>query len=292
MKKILLKRRQMEIAYEDEGTGDALLLLHAFPFDREMWRPQLGELSNSFRVIAPDFPGFGESSAATEGFHMEALAEMMADFLDEIGITGAVNIAGLSMGGYVAMTFARSHSNRLKRLILADTKASPDDAKAKAKRDEMSVIAHAEGSAGVIDRLLPRLLCEETISKKPTIVEQVRSNALRQTPTAIVNALLALRDRPDATAGLEQIGVPTLILVGEYDEITPPKDAFHLKDLIPGSTLVTILGAGHLSNIESPELFNAEVRRFLARPAPQVISSVGSVPMSVAQNFLAEHPSS
>src|SRR5258708_34074110 len=103
MKKAHLKHRQLDIAYEDVGTGDAFLLLHAFPFDREMWQPQLQDMSNSCRLIAPDFPGFGASSPAKEAITIDSLADIMVEFLDAIGLSGPAIVAGLSMGGNVAI---------------------------------------------------------------------------------------------------------------------------------------------------------------------------------------------
>jgi pimeloyl-ACP methyl ester carboxylesterase len=264
MKTALLDRRKLKIAYEDVGTGETLLLLHAFPLDREMWQPQLDGLADSYRLIAPDYPGFGDSSAAEEGFTIEMLAEVMADFLDVIGVTGTVVVVGLSMGGYVALAMARQQRQRLRGLILADTKAESDDETGKAGRDAMCSVAREKGAAGVIDQLLPKLL---GTTAQLDVVERVRVIASRQDPVAIVGALMALRDRPDATSGLEQITVPALVLVGEDDAITPPAVAQSLSERIMGSNRVVIAGAGHLSNLEAPEAFNAEIRKFVRRPA-------------------------
>jgi 3-oxoadipate enol-lactonase len=263
MKKAILSGRQMEIAYDDFGAGEPLVLLHAFPLDRTMWEPQLRGLADGYRVLAFDFPGFGESGAATEGFTIEALADITADFLDAIGITGAVVAIGLSMGGYVALALARQHPHRLRGLILADTKAEPDDEAAKAVRDEMANLVRTQGVAGLMDRLLPKLVSDGARSQ---LLEQVRSIAQRQSVATIVFALLALRDRPDATPGLAHVTVPTLVLVGENDAITPPQTAMALAERILGAVQVTVLGAGHLTNLEAPEEFNNQVRKFVHWP--------------------------
>ncbi len=263
MKKVTLSRRQLEIAYEDEGTGETVVLLHAFPFDREMWRPQLTGLASDYRMIAPDFPGFGESGAPTEGFTVESMADIVADFLDAIGIVGTVIVAGLSMGGYVALAFAERQPQRLRGLILADTKAEPDDETAKAGRDALSEVARSRGASEVINTLLPKLVSERN---KTAVGDEVRRIAERQKVPAIVQALLALKERPDATPWLTRITVPTLVIVGEQDVITPVKFSANLVERILGAVQVTIPDAGHLSSLEAPQAFNDAIRNFLHHP--------------------------
>lgn len=245
------------LAHDDRGTGRPLVLVHAFPLDRRMWQPQLGPLAAVARVLAVDLPGFGESPPPREPFTIDSAADAVRDFLDAKGVTDRVVLGGLSMGGYVALAFARRHPDRLAGLILADTRSEPDDAAGKAKRDEMIALANSAGAAGVIDQMLPKMLARKEAA------ETVRSIAASQSGAAVAAALAALRDRPDATASLAAIAVPTLILVGEHDAITPPSMAQSLAAKIPGSTLATIPGAGHLSNLENPDAFTAVVRDFM-----------------------------
>jgi pimeloyl-ACP methyl ester carboxylesterase len=266
MTTVKLPRRGMEIAYADAGAGQPIVFLHGFPFDQQMWEPQVRGLSSEYRVLTLDLPGFGQSSAPTEGFTVEALAEIVADFLDAIGLMGTVVLAGLSMGGYVALAFARQRPERLRGLILADTKAAPDDETAKANRDAMAELARKEGSAAVVDKLLPKLLGPATQANKAAVVDQVRAIGVCQQVPTIVMALQALRERPDATAGLGQITVPTLVIVGEHDAVTPPKEAKNLVDRILGATYAELPGVGHLSNLEDADAFNARVRDFLGHP--------------------------
>lgn len=261
MKSATIDHRQLTLAYDDHGTGRPLVLLHAFPLDRTMWQPQLGPLSGVARVLAVDLPGFGDSTTGKEPFTIDTAADAVCDFLDAVGVSDRVVLGGLSMGGYIALAFARRHPERLAGLILADTRSEPDDAAGKAKRDEMIALARSAGAVGVIDQMLPKILAEKT---RPDVAATVRATASRQSAAAIAAALAALRDRPDATATLGCIAVPTLILVGEHDAITPPTMAQSLAAKIPGSKLVTIPGAGHLSNLENPDAFTAAVREFAA----------------------------
>ena len=191
------------------------------------------------------------------------MADDVAELLDGLGVRGPVVLGGLSMGGYVALAFARRHPGRLRALVLADTKAEPDDAQARAGREQMIALARDNTARAVIDRMLPRLVGEETAELRTDVVEEVRAIAAAQRSAGIIGALEALRDRPDATPGLAHVKVPTLVVVGSQDVLTPPAYAEVLADEIPDAMLVEIPGAGHLSNLEQPELFNAALRAFL-----------------------------
>jgi pimeloyl-ACP methyl ester carboxylesterase len=265
MPTVTLPDRNLAVAYEDRGSGLAVCLLHAFPMCRDLWRPQLDALSDSFRVLAPDLPGFG-GTPAVDNVTIDAMAGVVADFLTAAGVPGPVVLGGLSMGGYVAFAFARRHPDRLRGLVLADTKPEADDAAAKANRDKQ-LAALADGSltaAGLVEQMLPKLLGAETLARRPDVVNAVKAIGASQPIKGIAAAVKALRDRPDAVAGLGNIRVPTLVVVGEQDAVTPPDGAKRTADRIPGSRYVGIPGAGHLSNLEDPAAFNTALRDFLA----------------------------
>jgi pimeloyl-ACP methyl ester carboxylesterase len=251
------------ISFDDVGAGPPVVLLHAFPLARAMWRPQVEALQDAYRVIAPDLRGFGGSAGFTGTPSVGRMADDVAALLADLRVQGPVALGGLSMGGYVALAFARRHPGRLRALILADTKAEADDAEGRANRDRMIAFAREHPARAVIDQLLPRLVSPETAARRPEVVEEVRAIASEQAGAAIVAALEALRDRPDASPYLGAITVPTLVLVGSDDTLTPPARAQALAAAIGGARLVTIPGAGHLSNLEQPERFNAAVRAFL-----------------------------
>jgi len=250
-----------KLAFESRGQGHIIVLLHAFPLDRTMWAPQLDGLFDIARVIVPDCFGFGETLRPPGDWTIDQLADAVADTLE--GIDEKVILGGLSMGGYVALAFARRHPGLLKGLILADTRAEPDGAEAKAGRAAMIELAERSGSAAVIEKMLPNMLSPNTLTEKPDAVATVRRIASRQDPKSIVAALVALRDRPDARPGLATIAVPTLVLVGEDDKITPPDAAKTLAAGIADSKLATIPNAGHLSHLENPAAFNAAIREFV-----------------------------
>ncbi|HKB01168.1 MAG TPA: alpha/beta fold hydrolase [Gemmataceae bacterium] len=259
-----LRASQTAIAFEDAGAGPVVALLHAFPLDSGMWGPQIGELATRYRVIAPDLPGFG-GSAVSAGLTMDSIADVLAELLDHLGVNERIALAGVSMGGYAALAFARLYPQRLRALILADTKADADDEPGRANRDRLIQLATDRGPAAVLDQLLPKLLGPHTIAARPATVQRVRALAGRQSTDGIVAALKALRDRPDAAPGLAHIAVPTLVVVGDQDAVTPPEKAMAMAAAIPNSQLVTVPDAGHLSNLENPDLFTAAVREFLDR---------------------------
>ena len=251
------------LSFDDVGDGPAVVLLHAFPLARAMWRPQVEALQGDYRVIAPDLRGFGGSRAFDAAPSVETMADDVAALLDELKLPGPVVLGGLSMGGYVALAFARRHPARLRGLVLADTKADADDAAGRANRDRLIALAEKDGARAVIDQMLPKLLGPATAAQAPQVVEEVRAVAARQTAAAIVGALKALRDRPDANPGLSAIRVPTLVLVGRDDTLTPPAKSEELAKRIPGARLVVLDGAGHLSNLEQQDRFNVALRSFL-----------------------------
>ena len=263
MPTVTLRASQLDIHYREAGSGPAMLLLHAFPLDSEMFGNQVRDLSDQHRVIAPDFPGFG-GSAVSAGFTIDGAADLLAEFLDHLGINERVIVGGVSMGGYVALAFARRQPQRLRALVLIDTKAEADDETGRAGRDKSIELVLKEGPSALVNQLLPKLLGPSTTANKPEVVEQVRQVATKQKPEAVVAALKALRDRPDAKPGLNHVSVPTLVVVGEHDSITPPTNAMALGDAIPNSRLSVITGAGHLSSMENPAMFTAVVREFLS----------------------------
>ncbi len=256
-----LPARGLTLGYDEAGSGKTpLILLHAFPLDRTMWEPQLAGLADAARVVALDLPGFGESSVAE--FSIEGAADVVAEFLTVREIPKPV-VCGLSMGGYVALALARKHPNRLAGLILADTRAGVDDSQAKANRTKSIALVNEKGTAALFETMAPKVLSEQTHAAKPEVVARVKSIAAKQSPASVAAALAALRDRPDANDGLKAIAVPTLVIVGEHDAVTPPLSAANLSAQIRGSKLVHIPGTGHLSNVENAEAFNAAVRTFL-----------------------------
>ncbi len=248
------------LAVADSGAGLPLVLLHAFPFDRRMWEPQTSVAN--VRLVRPDLPGFGDTPPVEST--VDSMADAVAGTLDELKIDSCV-LGGCSMGGYVALAFARRHSHRLIGLILIDTKAEPDDDAGKANRQKMIDATGTLTAAAVIDGMIPKALGDATRSTRPEVVAAVRRLGTAQSAAGIVAAQRMMRDRPDSRPLLGAIRVPTLVIVGEHDAITPPAGARAMAAAIPGATFVELPDAGHLPNLETPAAFNAAVGDWLAR---------------------------
>jgi 3-oxoadipate enol-lactonase len=251
------------MSYDDTGAiGPPLLLVHGFPLDRTLWLAQTHSLADAARVIAPDLRGCGESGMPSGTVTMDAYAGDLNALLDSLGIQSAI-IGGLSMGGYIAFAFYRQYPQRVRGLILADTRAQPDSAEGKKGRDENIALVREKGAGAIADKMLPKMLTPKTLEARPEVANAVRSLMARQPVKGIVAQLSALRDRPDSTPTLAQIKVPTLVVVGAEDTLTPPKDSEMMRDAIRGARLVTIPGAAHLSNYEQPQTFDSAVREFV-----------------------------
>jgi len=252
----------VQIAYDDVGSGPALVLMHGYPFNRSMWSEQVAALRDTHRVVTPDLRGHGESDVTDAPATMSEMAADVASLMDALEIPRAA-IGGLSMGGYVALSFYRMFPLRVRSLILADTRPQADTEEGKLVRAQQAEKILAEGMAGIADAMLPRLLHPETVSKRPEVVKRIRDMILRTKPAGAAAALRGMAARDDQTELLPRIISPTLILVGRNDAITPVHDSEQMHHEIGGSRLVVIESAGHVSNIEQPEQFNHELIEFL-----------------------------
>lgn len=252
----------INFAYDDNGSGPAVILLHGYPFNRSLWNEQVEALKQSHRVITPDLRGFGETDAS-ETATMSQMADDVAKLMDGLEIQSAI-IGGLSMGGYVVLAFEKKYPARVKGLVLADTRPQGDTEEAKKTRAEQANQAKTQGMNGIADGMLPKLLTTETVSKRPELVKRVREMMVKTKPAGAAAALMAMAGREDHTARLSQITVPTLIIVGREDSITPVKDSQTMHDQISGSRLVVIPNAAHVSNLEQTNQFNNELLDFVS----------------------------
>jgi pimeloyl-ACP methyl ester carboxylesterase len=251
------------------ATPDRILvLLHAFPLAAEMWRPQLEAVPPGWRFIAPDLRGFGQSQVGDPALpaSVEGYARDVVGLLDHLGVGKAV-IAGLSMGGYVAFAMLRLAPKRVAGLVLADTRSEADDETTRVSRDGMTDTLARGGAAAVFDRMLPGLLGVTARSSRPEVVERVRKLVLAQRPEAIRPAIQSLKSRSDSTPLLGGVDCPTLVVVGDEDEITNEDSVRRMHGRIPGAALAVIERAGHLSSLEQPEAFNHVLAAFLSRAA-------------------------
>ena len=249
------------IAFDDLGAGEPVVFLHAFALDRTMWAPQTSALAARYRCVSIDLRGSGDSHLPPP-YSMDLYADDVAAVLDSRSITRAA-IVGLSMGGYVAFALWRRHRERVRALVLADTRPAADTEEVLTRRKDLIAAARREGSTGVADRQVPALLGKTTRKRHPEIAKLVHATMSRTSVEGIVGQLEAMMTRPDSHPTLETINVRALVVVGEEDAVTPPKEARAMHQAIPGSRLEVIAQAGHLSSLERPAAFNTALAELL-----------------------------
>lgn len=252
----------INIAYTDQGTGDSLVFVHAFPLSQCMWEPQVKALSQNYRVITLDLRGHGESDTLLWNFTLEDYANDIYELLRHVNVQQATFI-GLSMGGYILFAFYRLFPTMVRRLVLADTRAQADTEESKAGRLAMAQTAYTQGPTAIADMMIPKLLTATTIENRKDLLEQVRAMIIKNQSSGIIVDLMVMAARPDSTALLTQIACPTLVIVGEEDVATPPTESQYMVERIPHAQLITIPNAGHLSNVEQANVFNQALEVFL-----------------------------
>jgi pimeloyl-ACP methyl ester carboxylesterase len=252
----------VEIGYDDVGTGMPVAFIHGFPHNRTLWAPQVSALVDRARCIALDLRGFGESSR-NGPFTIDQFADDVAMLLRMLGIERTV-IAGLSMGGYVALAFWRRHREMVRALVLADTRAGADNEEARAKRLSLIDLARSRGSEAVADGQIVGMIGKSTRDKRPALIDDVHRMLASAPVDGICGALEAMMGRIDSTPTLPTIDVPTLVVVGAEDVLTPVSESEILHDAIRGSRMEVIEQAGHVSNLERPAAFNHVLSEFLA----------------------------
>ena len=254
----------IKMSYIDTGgPGTPVLLVHGYPLNVRMWKPQIDALGERWRLIAPDLKGAGDSEGPDDdgAYTMDSYADELKGLLDELGIDKVV-LLGLSMGGYVAFSFLRKYPAAVRALVLADTRAEADPPEGIEKRSKQQEQVRSEGTGGLIEALTGALLSDYTKQNRPDVITAVR-DAMDNHARSFTGELEAMKTRSDSTGDLTKIDVPTLIIVGENDGVTPPDASRKMHEHIRGSRLVVVPNAGHLSNLESPDEFNGALADFL-----------------------------
>jgi 3-oxoadipate enol-lactonase len=257
------KTSGVAMSYRDlgEGTGDPLVLLHAFPLNGRMFGPQMKAFSGDRRVVAPDYPGFGRSPRTPAQPDVHYYAEGVRSLLDRLHL-GRVILGGVSMGGYVAFECMRLFPERVSALVLANTRPEPDPEEMREIRNDMALSVAKEGVEVLVSLQMERLLTPESL-QDDGLVEDVRAMILENSPDGAVAALGAMRERPDSRPFLGEISVPTLVIGGAEDGISSPEVMGEMAARIPSARHLTIPNTAHLSNLEAPEKFNAAISDFL-----------------------------
>lgn len=251
------------LAYQDSCAGLTLLLIHGFPLNSNLWEPQMDDLRDVARVLAPDLRGHGLSDQGDEPYTMQLMAGDCLALLQAVGVQEPVVLCGHSMGGYVAFEFYRRYPEWVAAMILVATRAAPDSAEGRQGRDRMAQRARQDGVPAIVDDMLPRLLSPDNYENDHELVAYVRDMIESASLNGIVGSLQAMKERADSRPLLAEIDVPILIICGEDDQLIPVSEAEEMRDALPNAELALISGAGHLPNLEQPLEFNELLWDFL-----------------------------
>lgn len=258
-----VKVGDIQLGVELRGhQGLPLLLVHGFPLTHEMWQHQIEAFAEHCQVIAPDLRGFGQSHV-TEGIvTMEQFADDLNALVDRLEVREKVVFCGLSMGGYIGWEFWRKYKERVRAMILCDTRALPDPPEAAEGRLKLAAQVLAKGADIAVDPMM-RAFSEHTKKNNPQVIEQVRKMIADNPPAGIAAALEGMAVRRDARALLPTIDVPTLVIVGEDDVISPVDEMREIADALGNSHWLAVPDAGHLAPLENPAVVNEAISEFL-----------------------------
>lgn len=264
MNELNINLNGLNIAYQDSGNESTpIIFLHGFPFDKSAWNPQLEAIGSNYRMINYDLRGFGNSEADAEAFSMDLFADDLVHFMDALDISSAI-VCGLSMGGYIILNAIDRYPERFKALILCDTQCIADTPEGAEKRFKTIDSINSNGLTEFTEGFLKNIFYEETFNRKPEIVDQIRNIILSTKVSTVTSTLKALAGRRETCSILNKIKIPTLIICGKEDKITPPDRAQFLHENIKDSELHIIDNAGHLSNMEEDRIFSERVLNFLS----------------------------
>ncbi|AEE53471.1 alpha/beta fold hydrolase [Haliscomenobacter hydrossis] len=257
------------VSYNDEGPvgTPVVLFIHGFPLNKSMWNAQFEALKPTYRVIAYDVRGHGNSEAGTEDFSIELFVEDLLGFMDTLQLDQVI-LCGLSMGGYIALSAIEKHPERFIGLVLSDTQCLADTPEAIAKRMAAIESIREKGAELYVEQSIQNLFAVASFDTKPMEIGSVKEMMNKTTAQSMCNTLHALAVRKETCSKLSELTMPILILVGQEDKITPPKVARLMLDKTQHSTLVIVEHAGHLANIENPHQFNQQLMNFMDRYFP------------------------
>ncbi|QOX78148.1 alpha/beta fold hydrolase [Trichlorobacter lovleyi] len=260
------------IAYDDVGTGPAVMLIHGFPLNRSMWRSQLGDLvAAGYRVITPDLRGFGESDAPDGTYSMDLFSDDLISLLDHLEIEQAV-AAGMSMGGYVLFNLLARYPERISGAVFVVTRSVADDEAGRARRLQLATELLRFGPQVVADSFHPLMFAPGTVEARPKLAEEVYGWMVANPSRGLAGGLIAMRERPDVTPLLQSITTPSLVIAAEQDKACPLEHPRMIANNISGSRLEVIADAGHLVNLEQPNGFNHCLLEFLCKVAPTALN--------------------
>jgi 3-oxoadipate enol-lactonase len=257
-----LRSDDAEIFYEIRGTGPPVVLLHPFPCHHGFWYPLATALESRYRLILPDLRGHGDSEIGEGPALIQKHAKDVVRVLDAVGI-GKATFIGCSIGGYILFEFWRNFRARVTSLALCNTRPQADTADARANRLKAAASVLEQGTEPFLESMIPKLMGRTTVTTRPDLVDGARAMMRKMSPEDINQVQRGMAERPDSTADLKSINVPTLIVIGEEDAFSTVADGEMMRQNIAGSQLKVIPKAGHYAPWEKPEAVGKILRQFL-----------------------------
>jgi pimeloyl-ACP methyl ester carboxylesterase len=260
---LIIPVNDFHLSYDDVGEGSTpIICLHGFPFDKTMWKGQLDFLESKNRIIACDIRGFGKSTDETSYLSIDLFSEDLIAFMDALNIDKAI-ICGLSMGGFIALNALKRFPDRFEALILCDTQCIADSLEVHEKRYEIIDEINTNGVANFNEGFIKSVFHKDSIKNKKELVEKLRGVVFANSENIIKKGLVALAERSETCSTLNEIAIPTLIICGSEDDVTPLVQSESMLSTIKDSILHVIHNAGHVSNLEQPQEFNEQLLNFI-----------------------------
>jgi pimeloyl-ACP methyl ester carboxylesterase len=264
---LIFDHQGVSISYSDAGSGNAVLFVHGHPFNRSMWTPQVQSLRWKYRTIAPDLRGYGKSSRGPDPVvTLETMAGDLARLLDHLSIT-RVCVVGLSMGGQIAMEFARAFPDRTAAAVFAATFPQAETRDGVELRNRIADRLLAEGTTLVGVEMLPRLIGPASLKKYPEIAANVYQMICATDPAGAAAAVRGRALRRDYSESLTQLKIPCLVVIGTDDGYTNVDQARAMHAAIPSSRIEVFPDVGHMPNLEDEDRFNRHLHEFLSTVA-------------------------
>ena len=257
----------VELSCSLEGQGIPLVLIHGFPFDHTMWQKQIDAFRETNLVISPDLRGYGSSQQSptdsTGGVEMQRYAEDILALLDSLPLDEPPVFCGFSMGGYILWQIAMLAPERVRAMILCDTRAAADTDEARQGRMAMAESVQDTGVEPIVEALVPKLLAPATMESNADLVTHVSNLIRKASPTAIAASQRGMAIRPDVTPQLSEFQMPALVVVGAEDAISTSSEMREIGKALPNAKFVEIPSAGHMTPLENPTAVNEAFQDFL-----------------------------
>ena len=261
---LFIELDEITFSYDDFGKGEVpVIFIHGFPFNKNMWQPQMNVFKETHRVIALDLRGFGNSSIIKEEISIALFADDLIQFMDKLKIRKAV-VCGLSMGGYIALNAVKRYQERFSAIVFSDTQCIADNEEVRKKRMNTIEQINQDGLEKFAEGFVKNIFCESSLLNKPDLVEKILNVILSTSPNTIMGTLKALAERSETCSTLNSISIPTLILCGKEDKVTPTEQSEMMNKAIKNSIFHIIDTAGHMSNLENSNAYNLYLKEFLA----------------------------